>query len=233
MKKLPALLSAVASLFVISACADQTILTPRARSTSAVSVPAGSATTSDGLKLHPDGFGQASYAAWKAHEGLPDDQGNADQALYFQKMTATETFAAGVATITGLEGQPVTALTGLQWEHRNDGWCGAGAPRWNISVAGPQDFKTTVFLGCAAAAHTPDPTNPAWTVDTFPGLGAAVTTALPLGANPGDFTITGLNIVFDEGTTLNGLPYGLGFVFLDNIKVNEHVWTSPADNGSN
>ncbi len=198
-----------------------------------MSVPAGASTSSDGLKLHPDGFGQASYAAWKAHEGLPDSQGSADQALYFQKMTATETFAAGVATITGLEGQPLTALTALQWEHRIGGWCGAGAPRWDIFVSGPQDFKTTVFLGCAAAVHVPDATNPEWIMDTFPGLAAEITAALPAGANPADFTISGLSIVFDEGTTQNGLQLGPGFAFLDTIRVNDHTWTSPADNGSN
>ena len=220
-----------AALFAIAACADHSVAGP-AVANSAAAVSTSAASSSSGLKLHPDGFGPKSYAAWKAGEGLPDSHGNADQALYFQKMTATETNAAAVAVVTGLEGQPLSALVGLQWEHRNDGWCGAGAPRWNLSVTGPADFRTTIFLGCAAAVHTPDPSNPNWTIDTFPGFGAAVAAALPVGANPADFTITGLSIVFDEGTTLFGLPYGTGFVYLDNIKVNDKTWTSPADNGN-
>jgi hypothetical protein len=232
MNKTPTLLPAAVALLVISACADQRVSGP-AVNPSVASVAASGSNASSGLQLHPDGFGEKSYAAWKAHEGIQDGSGNADQALYFQKMTATETFAAGVARITGLEGQSLTALVGtglgLQWERRDDGWCGAGAPRWNISVTGPGGVRTTIFLGCAAADHTPDPQNAGWTIDTFPGLGAA----LPAGTSPADFTINGLSIVFDEGTTLSGAPYGLGFVFLDNIKVNDQTWTSPADNGGN
>jgi len=232
MNKTPTLLPAAVALLVISACADQRVSGPAVNS-SVASVAATGSNASSGLQLHPDGFGEKSYAAWKAHEGIQDGSGNADEALYFQKMTATETFAAGVARITGLEGQPLSALAELEWEHRDDGWCGAGAPRWNISVTGPNDFRTTIFLGCAAAIHTQDPHNAHWWIDTFPGLGAAIAAALPTGADPVNFTITGLSIVFDEGTTLSGAPYGLGFVFLDNIKVNDQTWTSPADNGGN
>ena len=232
MNKTPTLLPAAVALLVISACADQRVSGPAVNS-SVASVAATGSNASSGLQLHPDGFGEKSYAAWKAHEGIQDGSGNADQALYFQKMTATETFAAGVARITGLDGQPLTALAGLQWERRDDGWCGAGAPRWNISVTGPNDFSTTIFLGCAAAVHTPDATNPDWTIDTFPGLGAAVAAALPAGANAAGFAISGLSIVFDEGTTQFGLPLGPGFVFLDNIQVNDKIWTSAADNGGN
>jgi hypothetical protein len=231
MRKTLTLLPAVAAVFSISACADHSMTGPAVQA-APESVGASNASTSSGLRLHPDGFGPDSYAAWNAHEGLPDSHGNSDQALYFQKMTATETNAAAVATITGLEGQPLTALTGLQWEHRTDGWCGAGAPRWDIFVTGPGGFSNTIFLGCAAAAHTPDPSNPNWIIDTFPGLGAAVTAALPTGANPADFTISGLEIVFDEGTSEAGVPLGPGFVYLDNIKVNDQTWTSPADNGN-
>src|SRR5205823_2414699 len=54
--------------------------------------------------LHPSGFGEHSYSSWKGSEGLPDNTGNKDQALYFQKMTDTTTFAAGVAIFKGFEG---------------------------------------------------------------------------------------------------------------------------------
>jgi hypothetical protein len=173
-----------------------------------------------GLKLHPDGFGQKSYAAWKAKQGRPDSTGNADHALYFQKMTTTATFAAGVAVITGAEGLPVAQL-GLSWEHRRDGHCGAGAPRWNVGVTGQSGATYTVFLGCAAATHEAT-TDLDWEKNSYVGLGSVTTNSdILLG------TVRSLAIVFDEGTDV-----GPGFVYLDNITVNAHVWTSPADNGS-
>ena len=66
-----------------------------------VTVIAGSVT------LHPAGFGENSRANWKAQQGLSDDTptGNPNQALYFQKMTSTATFAAGVA-VTYAKGAP-------------------------------------------------------------------------------------------------------------------------------
>src|SRR3954470_17053171 len=92
------------------------------------------AASAGALTLHPSGFGTHSYSAWKAHQGLPDSKGNDDQALYFQKMTTTPTIAAGVAVIKGIAGTPLTDLDGLGWNHREDGHCGAGAPRWNVTV---------------------------------------------------------------------------------------------------
>ena len=179
-----------------------------------------------GLSLHPRGFGEMSYAAWKAQEGQPDTRGNANHALYFQKMTATTTFAAGVAVVDGLAGQPATALTNLSWEHRNDGWCGAGAPRWNIGLTDANSTNTTVFLGCAAATHSTGSVT-GWTFDTW-DVQTAISTAITLaGLDPATATITGLAIVFDEGTDV-----GPGFVFLDNITVNTTTWTSPSDNSN-
>lgn len=82
--------------------------------------------------LHPSGFGEHSYSAWKANQGLPDSTGNKDQAPYFQKMTLTPTFAAGVAVIKGFEGQATSVLAPLSFYWREDGHCGAGAPRFNV-----------------------------------------------------------------------------------------------------
>src|SRR3989442_7571901 len=117
-----------------------------------------------GMNLHPSGFGTHSYASWKAHQGEPDTKGNADQALYFQKMTVTTDFAAGVAVIDGLEGQPASALTELSWDHRNDGWCGALAPPWNVGLTDASGDHT-VFLGCNAATHTVVGAD--WTQDSY------------------------------------------------------------------
>ena len=40
-------------------------------------------------------------------------------------------------------------------------------------------------------------------------------------------TVVRLAIVFDEGNDV-----GQGFVYLDNIQVGNHVWTSASDNGN-
>lgn len=188
------------------------------------------------LTLHPSGFGEKSYAAWKAHEGLPDSTGRDDQALYFQKAAPSSTFAAGAAVIRGIEGLPAQQLTGLAWDHREDGHCGAGAPRWNVNYQVGM-MQQTLFLGCNAAQHSQAGTGSGhgWCRDDFP----SPTAGLPVGA-----TISSLVIIFDEGTdTPNPPPAGCdqeqfvgGFVHLDNITVEidgqPHVWTSANDNGN-
>jgi hypothetical protein len=179
---------------------------------SALILAAPAAASAQKLTLHPNGFGQKSQAAWKAKQGEADSRGNANHALYFQKFVPTATIAAGVATVNGIAGQ---ALTGLSWEHRDDGHCGAGAPRWNVYTVDSGGGSHTYFLGCAAAVHSPG-SETGWTKDTF----------VPPVLAPGE-TVTGLQIVFDEGT-----DQGPGFVFLDNIQVNDQTWTSPADNGN-
>jgi hypothetical protein len=187
----------------------------------ALAVPA-AALAGSPYTLHPSGFGEHSYSSWKGGEGLPDSHGGANQALYLQKMTSTPTFAAGVAVIKGFEGQPVSALTGLEFWVGLDGHCGAGAPRFNIYVqplVGPQQ---TLFVGCQEMVPGDTATAPSGrefqqrTYDLpFPAVG----------------TITGIAIVFDEGNDV-----GKGFVYLDNITVqsetSSHTWTSASDNGN-
>ena len=202
------------------------------------------------LTLHPSGFGTHSYAAWKAKQGLADSGGNAFQALYFQKETTTATVAAGVAVIKGIAGLPLGNLTGLSWDHREDGHCGAGAPRWNVNLQDAMGNPYTVFLGCNAAVHSQKPqTGPAghgWCHDEQPS--PAATIASLAGVPVGNLTVTGLAILFDEGTdTANPPPAGCaqeqfdgGFVHLDNIEVatsnlayGVKCWTSASDNSNN
>jgi hypothetical protein len=172
--------------------------------------------------LHPSGFGDHSYSAWKAGEGLPDTNGTANQALYFQKMVPTPTNAAGVAVINGFEGEPTSALLPLGFWYGTDGHCGAGAPRFNVRIQPPLTTdpasRQTMFVGCAAMVDGGTATAPNGRVfqeKTFAGT-------LPPG------TIASLAIVFDEG---NDLGFQ-GFVYLDNIMVGGHVWTSASDNGN-
>jgi hypothetical protein len=187
------------------------------------------------LTLHPSGFGEHSYAAWKAHQGRPDSKGNDDQALYFQKMTTTPTVAAGVAVIKGIAGLPADDLTGLAWDHREDGHCGAGAARWNVNLRLSNGSPQTIFLGCNAAQHAEKGPSGGhgWCHDTQ---------TLPV--FPSGATITGLAIVFDEGNdTANPPPAGCaqeqlagGFVHLDNIEVETSgvtkCWTGANDNSN-
>lgn len=172
-------------------------------------------------KLHPSGFGEHSYASWKAGEGLPDSIGNKNQALYFQKMTSTETYAAGVAVFQNLPPMSTADLE-LEFWWRNDGHCGAGAPRFNVRVENALGIEQTYFVGCAAmvpGATVPGPDGTTYQQRTFRALYPG-TVDLPLG------TVTGLAIVFDEGT-----DDGEGVVYLDDIRVNEYLWTSASDNG--
>lgn len=227
MKRKLALLPA--ALLAISACADRTVSGPTLDASRAASA----ANARSGLELHPSGFGENSYAAWKAQEGQPDSKGGANMALYFQKLTSTATVAAGIAQITGFEGQPLSAVTGLSWEHRIDGWCGAGAPRWTFIVSDQSGDRGVIHLGCAAALHSAG-SEAGWMRDSyaFPG-GIDASLIQPLSTTfdaATGVTISSLLIVFDEGN-----EYGptSGFVYLDNITVNAKVFTSPADNGTN
>jgi hypothetical protein len=225
----------LALAFGLAGCADQVPTdVGLSRAAAAALVQQGGA---DHLTLHPSGFGEKSYAAWKAQEGQSDSRGNADHALYFQKMVPTTTVAAGIAVIEGVEGLTASAITGLSWEHRPDGHCGAGAPRWNLGLEGPAGQRFTVFLGCAAAIHTPGGTDDegrVWIRDSYPGVGVGsiadqvlAQTDFPVGA----LRVRSLLIVFDEGNEL----LLRGFVHLDNITVsvnnNATVFTGPMDNG--
>jgi hypothetical protein len=186
------------------------------------------------LTLHPSGFGTKSYSSWKAHQGQPDSNGNSEQALYFQKDVPTATVAAGVAVVRGLEGQAPSALMGLSWEHRVDGHCGAGAPRWNVYVRDSAGTIYTVFLGCAAATHSPG-SAPNWIRDSYDNTAIQAQIGLQTPGAVGALTIAGLAILYDDGNDV-GAPcpdVGNSCVYLDNIIVNNHCWTSAGDNGSN
>jgi hypothetical protein len=176
------------------------------------------------ITLHPSGFGEHSFAAWKVDQGLRDISGNKDHALYLQKHTATEHFAAGVVVFKGVAGLDTSALEPLGFKYRTDGWCGVGAPRFNLRVENPPGTSTreTFMFGCDS--------------DMFPASGGVhegrtfegrITEGnLP----PGE--VVSLAIVFDEGTTRSGRPLGCGHAWLDDIRVGERVWTSARDNGN-
>jgi len=203
--------------------------------TAAITLFIGGTANAGDVILHPNGFGEHSYAAWKGQQGLPDTPpGQKNQSLYFQKMTTTASFAAGVAVFQGIEGLPVSELSGLEFWWRTDGHCGAGAPRFNVRVDFGAGNRQTFFIGCAAMVPGATMIAPNGKVFQQKSIAAPFLTAFPGPFTTG--TITSLAIVFDEGDDAGML----GFVHLDNIKVQTtsaefptKTWTSASDNGNN
>ena len=179
------------------------------------------------LVLHPSGFGEKSYSSWKGGEGLDDSTGAKQQALYFQKNTATTTNAAGVAVFKGVEGLPTSALGDLSFYWRTDGHCGGGAPRFNLRVETAPGVRQTFFIGCQGMVPGAEETNENGTFQER-------TMAGPL--PPGD--VVSLALVFDEGNDVcrcngtAGFTGGASCVYLDNIRAANHTWTSASDNGN-
>jgi hypothetical protein len=95
------------------------------------------------VKVEPWFFDPAetgvAEANWETDQGLPD-VGRSSHALKLTKNADTSTFAASGATI------PFTGtLTELGFDYRADGWCGAGAPRFNVHTDQGTFF---FFFGC-------------------------------------------------------------------------------------
>jgi hypothetical protein len=158
----------------------------------------------------PDGLG-ISEARWVANEGNPG------HALYLTKMGLTTDFAASGASIDGVDG---ITLEELGFDVRNDGHCGAGAPRFNVYTADDVYF----FFGCTYGTHEPAPgDSDDWTRVRFGDADA-----VPAGATPwpgfGTAVVTAIDIVFDEGT-----DQGEGFTYLDNIDVNGTLIGKPGN----
>jgi hypothetical protein len=149
-------------------------------------------------------------AAWVANAGV---QGHG---LFLQKNGTTATNAAGGATIDGASG----VITELGLDYRNDGHCGAGAPRFNVNTTA----GTYYFFGCAYGVHTPVTGTTDWTrvrfgnADAFPANGV---TAWP---GFGTAVVTSIDVVFDEGTDV-----GVGYAWLDNLDVNGTLIGKPGN----
>ncbi len=145
-------------------------------------------------------------SGWAPKIGLPD-AGNSNHGLLLTKFGPTATNAASGASVS-FKGQ----LTELGFDIRNDSHMGAGAPRFNVYTTSGVYY----FYGAAYGVHTPAPQDPAnWTrvrfaaADGFPSDGTSFITSFS------QITVTGIDIVFDEGT-----DQGNGYAVLDNIDVN-------------
>src|SRR5437763_8246063 len=154
-------------------------------------VSIGSAFAQSGFIAQPwvydPGHTGVSAAAWIPGTGAPD-AGNSDHGLYLQKFATTPTNAAAGASIKGVNG---ITLSTLGFDVRNDGHCGAGAPRYNVTLVGGDSFY--FFFGCSYGVHTPVLGYPNWTRvrftdadafaangGTWPGFGNAQIAAIDL-----------------------------------------------------
>jgi hypothetical protein len=119
---------------------------------------------------------------------------NPDGSLTLSKPCATSTNASAGATIQGVSGMSTTGMT-LSFDV--NGYCGAGAPRFNVYLSD----GSTIFLGCI---YGNDGTGHV----TFTAGNTYGGVLFPTGA-----TVTGIDLVQDEtGTTtlsniqVNGTP---------------------------
>jgi hypothetical protein len=86
-------------------------------------------------------------------------------------------------------------------------------------------LRQTVFIGCAAMLPG------ATATDNHGHTWLQKTNVIPLPAG----TIVSLSIVYDEGDDQGaslGCPGLISCVYLDNIQVGPHVWTSASDNSN-
>ncbi len=139
---------------------------------------------------------------WVTKAGLAD-AGKADHALSLQKNGSLTINAAAGASVTGMEGQ---ALLSLGFDVKVGSYCGAGAPRFNVTASDGFHFMGGCANATPSGAPTLDARGAAWqrySIDPFnPGQSFPVLT-------PGA-TVVSSDIVFDEE--------GQGLV--DNVSVN-------------
>lgn len=128
--------------------------------------------------------------------------GNPSPSLRLEKNVPTTDCSAAGATVNGVSG---ITLTELNFDVK--GYCGAGAPRFNVVTSD----NVTHFFGCASGTQTDagngwthvvfDPTNPA---QAFPVIVAGT-------------TVTSIELIQDEQGQTN----------LDNISINDQVIGGP------
>ena len=171
-------------------------------------------------------------SAWLGGMGLPDRGGDTalngvaatkddpHRGLLLSKNGPSPDCSSAGARIVGAQGVTVDATFALGFDYRNGGHCGAGAPRFNLTVKPPTGPNTFHFVGgCANGTQTPAPQDPAqWTRDRFV-LTDPAQTFPPVVAGS---RIVSLTIIYDEGTDTPSVqdPNGVGLAVVDNIFVN-------------
>lgn len=164
-------------------------------------------------------------AAWVKNIGLFfAPAGQTDNFAYgflMHKLCSTDTSAASFGLISGVKGQFLNTPDALGFDFKNVGnftaHCGAGAPRFNVSMTDGFHF----IGGCANGTMSPSPRGTGWTQVRFDPQSAAQ--AFPPVAISA--TINSLSLVFDEGSDSD--PNGSPEIVLDNIVVNGRMVVKP------
>jgi hypothetical protein len=156
---------------------------------------------------------------WVTHQGL-GDAGKSDHALVLQKQGPTATVASAGASISRIRN---LTLGELGFDYEVGGHCGAGAPRYNVTLT----TGATFFFGCIhgdVAGTMTDAQGDVWNrvrftdADAFPQDGVSVWPGF------GVAQVESIGVVFDEGTDV-----GVGFVRLDNLDVNGKLMGKPGN----
>ena len=158
--------------------------------------------------------GLGSLASWQLGAGEPAAGDTSQYGLYLQKSTATANFSFAGASIlplpAGLTSENLSHLSfsipgspGQPFGTAN-GYCGAGAPRFNVFSG-----NGVCFLGCQAANKVQDATTGWWTIRFLPPFTQYAGCGVGIGG-----ALAGIDIIMDEGTDI-----GPGNVIVDNIKI--------------
>jgi hypothetical protein len=154
-------------------------------------------------------------AKWVNRAGVTGRPG--DFGLLMRKSAPTPTCAAALALVTGFEGNVVEATDLFGYAYRNDEYCGAGAPRFNVTVEDADGTLATYAAGCANPSTT-ESTSGSWTTKAWSPANFSFLSGDPTVPLVGSEIVRVL-LVFDEGPGEN---------HLDNIRYNNLVATSPA-----
>jgi hypothetical protein len=174
-------------------------------------------------------------AAWLGGMGLPDDGGpnvgtnqSTRLGLLLSKNGLTTDCSSSGARIKGVRGMVVDATFALGFDYRNGGHCGAGAPRFNVTVKNAATGTETFHFvgGCAnSTPSTADQDPLQWTrVRALTSNPAQSFPVIPPGSK-----IVSISILYDEGTDTPSAnatsqePSGVGLAVIDNIFINGKV----------
>jgi hypothetical protein len=188
----------------------------------AVGAPAGAAKKTK-FRTKPATFDPGATgivsSKWVTHQGL-GDAGKSDHALVLHKLGTTATEASAGASISKVKN---VTLTELGFDYEVGGHCGAGAPRYNVTLTTGAVF----FFGCShgtVAGSMLDSQGDTWNrvrfgdTDAFPADGVSAWPGF------GMAQVQSISVVFDEGTDV-----GVGFVRLDNLDVNGKLMGKPGN----
>lgn len=172
-----------------------------------VTLPLAAPADARGITVAPFTFAARGLGSFVPSVGPPAEskwvkEADGNWKLLLAKNVPLSEVAAGGAQINGVAG---LSTTGLTLGFAVDGYCGAGAPRFNLRLQGVPGI---VFLGCNYG-------NSGGTVTFTPG------TTYGGILYPSGQPIESLSIIFDEqGTTK-----------LDNIQVGADIVGGPSDSG--